>query len=118
MDQTENHLQLKQAKFKITRAKFEIKVWGLNIPLIFWFKAATISCQIYDSITAWSIWGSSRIWQTIVDATLLNPENKQLVGKMSKETNPPLSRKHNAMACTLFILAHSWRRACTTIEVR
>jgi len=118
MDQTENHLQLNQAQFEIKRAKFEIKVWGLNLPLIFWFKAATISCQISDSIVAWSIWGSSRIWQTIVDATLLNPENKQLVGKMSKETNPPLSRKHNAMACTLFSLAHSWRRACTTVEVR
>jgi len=50
--------------------------------------------------------------------SLLNPENKQLVGKMSKETNPPLSRKHNAMACSLFILAHSWRRACTIVEVR
>ena len=37
---------------------------------------------------------------------------------MSKETNPPLSRKHNAMACTLLSLAHSWRRACTTVEVR
>jgi len=49
---------------------------------------------------------------------MLNPENKQLVGKMSKETNPPLSRKHNAMACTLLSLAHSWRRACTIVEVR
>ena len=118
MDQTENHLQLNQAKFEITRDKFEIKVWELNLPLIFWFKVATISCQISDSIATWSIWRSSRIWQTIVDATLLNPENKQLVGKMIKETNPPLSRKDNAMACNRFSLAHSWRRACTIVEVR
>ena len=91
MDQKENHLHLNQAKLEITRAKFEIKVWGLNLPLIFLFKAATISCQISESIASWSVWGSSRIWQTIVDSTLLNLENKQLVGKMSKETNPPLS---------------------------
>ena len=118
MDHTENHLQLNQDNFEITRAKFEIKVWGLNRPLIFWFKAATISCQIFESIATWSVWGSSRIWQIIVDSTLLNLENKQLVGKMSKETNPPLLRKHNAMACTLFILANSCTRACTIVEVR
>ena len=71
-----------------------MKIWGLNLPLIFWFKAATISYQNFDSIASWSIWGSSIIWQTIVDATVLNPENKQLVGKLSKETNAPILSLH------------------------